>query len=568
MTLATAISNLFGGWSRKFGRKGETVKMSVARLVAAFLSDAKVPYLFGLTGHSIFPITDALYATPDTRFVPVMHELSAAYMAAAYAKGKRTLGVCTASAGAGVTNLLTGIAYAHKESLPVIVLAADVSRRHSGKGASSWHEIPQREMFDPITKSSVTLESANEAAGALRDALRLATTGRKGPVYIGIPRDVQQQEIDAPEAGWLEWPKTSSAPEARLLDRVGEELLHASSPVIIAGGGVYWSRAEDEIRELAELLAIPFGTTPSHKGLLSEDHPLALGVLGFGAFPFANAFALAADLILAVGVTFSEGLTLGFGHKVIPQGAKIIQIDADPRELGKIYPNRFSLCGDAKTVLRELLARLRKAGGGKKDLACATKLTQEKADWRAKIRDYSCDTGGPIDQWHVYRALKEAIDENTVVVGAGGTAELIRRFVAPSYAYHSGEMRAIGFGLATSIGLSCAFPGRVVVCVSGDGSFMLESQELATAMALNLPIVLIIVRNNAYGNMKRDQIRHYGGRVIGTELHLPDLCALAASYGVESERVAKPDALLPAIKRALAQGKPALLDVLCPIEGI
>src|SRR4029450_7713466 len=136
------------------------MKISVARLIVEFLKEARVPYLFGLSGHSIFPITDALYGEPNLRFMPVMHELSAAYMTAAYAKGTRTLGVCTVSAGAGVTNLLTGIAYAYKESIPVIVLAADVSRRYAGRGAASWHEIPQREMFEPITKLSVTRENA------------------------------------------------------------------------------------------------------------------------------------------------------------------------------------------------------------------------------------------------------------------------------------------------------------------------------------------------------------------------------------------------------------------------
>jgi acetolactate synthase-1/2/3 large subunit len=144
----------------------------------------------------------------------------------------------------------------------------------------------------------------------------------------------------------------------------------------------------------------------------------------------------------------------------------------------------------------------------------------------------------------------------------------MRRYVAPSYAYHSGEMRAIGFGLSTSIGLSLAFPSRPVVCVTGDGSFMLESQELATAAALKLPISIIVVRNNAYGNMKRDQIKHHDGRVIGTDLYLPDLCALAASYNIEAQRVAQPRALLPAVQRALAARKPVLLDVICPIEGI
>ena len=544
------------------------MKISVARLIVKFLKKAGVPYLFGLSGHSIFPITDALYSEPDLRFIPVMHELSAAYMTAAYAKGTRTLGVCTASAGAGVTNLLTGIAYAYKESIPVIVLAADVSRRHAGKGASSWHEIPQREMFEPITKMSVTLEQSEQAVDSLRHALNEATTGRKGPVYIGLPRDIQEQEVEAPGSGWLETIRPIVEPDQGALDQAAEELLKAYAPIIIAGGGVYWSRAEEELRELAELLSIPFGTSPSHKGLISEDHPLSLGVLGFGAFPFANPFCLESDLILAVGVTFSEGLTLGYGDKVIPAGAKIIHVDSDPRELGKIYPAYLPILGDAKAALRGLITRLREARVQKKNPSRLDKLREEKHSWHEKIFAYAHEGQGPISQWHVYRALKEALSEDEVVVGAGGTAELMRRFVAPSYAYHSGEMRAIGFGLSTSIGLSLAFPSRPVVCVSGDGSFMLESQELATAAALKLPISIIVIRNDAYGNMKRDQIKHHGGRVIGTELYLPDLCALAGSYNIEAERVAQPQALLPAMKRALAARKPILLDVICPIEGI
>ena len=199
------------------------MKISVARLIVKFLKEAGVPYLFGLSGHSIFPITDALYSEPDLRFIPVMHELSAAYMTAAYAKGTRTLGVCTASAGAGVTNLLTGIAYAYKESIPVIVLAADVSRRHAGKGASSWHEIPQREMFEPITKMSFTLENAEQAIDTLRHALNEATTGRKGPVYIGIPRDIQEQEVEAPGSGWLDTVRPIVEPDEGALDQAAGE---------------------------------------------------------------------------------------------------------------------------------------------------------------------------------------------------------------------------------------------------------------------------------------------------------------------------------------------------------
>src|SRR5215467_7225788 len=408
------------------------MKISVAQLIVQFLEEIKVPYLFGLSGHSIFPLIDALYGAANVQFIPAMHELSAAYMAAAYAKGTRTLGACTASAGAGVTNLLTGIAYAYKESIPVIVLAADVSRHHAGKGASSWHEIPQREMFEPVTKSSVTVENAAQAVDALRRALNEATTGRRGPVYVGIPRDTQVQEIESPGSGWLATVATIQEPAPAVLDQAAEELQKASAPVIIAGGGVYWSRTEEELRELAELLSAPFGTTPSHKGLISEDHSLSLGVLGFGAFPFANSFCLDSDVILAVGSTFSEGLTLGYGDEVIPARAKIIQIDTDRRELGKIYPVHLGIAGDAKAALRGLIARLEKSRPHSTNRSRLDRLSREKAVWQGKIFANAYEGPGPINEWHVYRALKEALGEDGIVVGAGGTAELIRRFVAPS----------------------------------------------------------------------------------------------------------------------------------------
>ena len=542
------------------------MKLSVARLIVQFLKEAGVRHIFGLSGHSVFDITDALYGDPEIRFVQAMHECPAAYMAAAYAKAKRGLGVCLASAGAGATNLLTGIAYAHKESIPLIALSSDVRSREAGKGASSWHEIPQREMFEPVTKMSVTLK-AESALDSLREAVRQATTGRKGPVYIGVPRDVQTLEVELPEPPWLPKPPPPLAPDGAAVERVAEELNKSAAPVIIAGGGVYWARAEAELKELAELLGAPFATTPSHKGLLSEEHPLSLGVLGFGAFPFAGGFSLESDLVLAVGATFSEALTLGYGNKVIPEGARIVQVDNDRNEIGKIYPVRHGVVGDARTVLGELIVRLKRSER-RKNTAQLERLAREKRAWRDKLESHAYGAEGPIDQWHVYRALKEVMPEDTIVVGAGGTTELVRRFIATSYAYHSGDFRAIGAGLSISIGLGLAFPGRPVACVTGDGSFMLETQELATAAAWNLPISILVVRNSAYGNMKRDQIRHWGGRVIGTELRLPDLCALAAAYGVEARKVERPAELPPAIKRSLALGRPSLIDVVCPIEGI
>ncbi|HTM08029.1 MAG TPA: thiamine pyrophosphate-binding protein [Verrucomicrobiae bacterium] len=542
------------------------MKSTVARFIVELLKDAGVSTIFGVTGHSVFDITDAMYGDPEIRFVPALHEGSAAYMAAAYAKARRAPGVCLVSAGAGATNLLTGIAYAHKESIPLIGLSSDVWGEAAGKGASSWHEIPQREIFAPVVKMSGTLTREN-AVESLREAFRLALTPRKGPVYIGVPRDVQQAEIDLPARPWAPPLPDRIAPDGAALRRAAEELNRAAAPVIIAGGGVHWAEAAAELKELAEILGAPFATTPSHKGLIAEDHPLALGALGFGAFPFAGAFAQEADCVLAIGTTFSEALTLGYGRKVIPENAAIIQIDDDAGEIGKIYPVRHAIVGDAKFALRGLIDLLKRAER-KKDHARLQRLAGEKDAWRAKLASHEYGASGPIDQWHVYRALQESADEKTLVVGAGGTTELIRRFIAPAYAYHSGDFRAIGAGLATSIGLAFAYPGRPVACVTGDGSFMLETQELATAAREKLPITIIVVRNEAYGNMKRDQIRHWGGRVIGTDLNLPDFAALGAAYGVDTRKIERPAELRPAFARALALGKPSLLEVVCPIEGI
>ncbi len=260
------------------------MKMSVAQILVRYLNEIGVRHVFGLIGHSVFDITDALYLEPKVKFIQTQHELAAAYMAASYSKGTRTLGVCLASSGAGATNLLTGIALAYKESCPVLAIASDVESEVSGKGASSWHEIPQEELFRPITKTSVTLKRPEEVLYTLKEAVRLATQGRKGPVYLGIPRDVQREEVEVPREPWVDNVlSVHHQVDPLLVHRAAEEIARAARPTIIAGGGVHWADCAGEVKELAELLCAPFWTSPSHKGVVSEDHPLALGVLGFGS---------------------------------------------------------------------------------------------------------------------------------------------------------------------------------------------------------------------------------------------------------------------------------------------
>jgi acetolactate synthase I/II/III large subunit len=541
--------------------------MTVSHLLVRFLKDADVRYIFGVSGHSIFDLTDAIYVEPDIDFVSAQIELSAAYMANAYSRATRRLGVCLASAGAGATNLVTGVAQAYKESCPVLAISSDVDSKLSGKGASSWHEVPQEELFRPITKRSLTLHRPSAVLDLLSEALQEATTPRTGPVYIGIPRDFQTEEIDVPSPPWTVPATASAAPDAGLIRRAAEELAAASAPTIILGGGVHWADAADEARQLAERLQAPFGTSPSHKGLISETHPLALGVLGFGAFPFSNAACQESDVVLAVGTTLSEALTLGYGDRVIPGGAKLIHVDLDPSEIGKSYQPLIGIVGDAKQVLADVLAQAPprpNAAAAER----ARRIAGEKAAWDAELARRGSSTQGPINQWHMFHALSEAMPPDTVVVVEGGTGEAYQRLVGRAPVFGGGDFRPIGHGIATSIGVKHGFPTTPVACVSGDGSFMMEMQELATATRTGWPFVFLVVHNGAYGNMKRDQIRHYGGRVIGTELNVPDLCTLGSAFGAHVERIEAPSQLVDAIGTAFAADKTALLDVVCPIEGI
>src|SRR5439155_10860117 len=334
------------------------MKMTVSQVIVRFLRDAGVRYIFGVSGHSIFDLTDAIYVEPDIDFVPAQIELAAAYMANGYSRATGQLGVCLASAGAGATNLVTGVAQAYKESCPILAFSSYVDTKLMGKGASSWHEIPQEELFRPITKRSLTLRRAEDVLEVLDEALREATSPRTGPVYVGVPRDLQVEEVEVPSRPWVHIESRTPAPTGDLARRAAEALAAASAPTIILGGGVHWGHATTEAQQVAERLQAPFGTTPSHKGLISEEHPLALGVLGFGSFPFANSVCQDSDVVLAVGTTLSEALTAGYGNRVIPAGAKLIHVDLDPSEIGKSYDTDLGIVGDAKQILAEILVHL------------------------------------------------------------------------------------------------------------------------------------------------------------------------------------------------------------------
>lgn len=327
------------------------MKVSGADIVVEYLKAEGVPHVFGVVGSSILDLMDSLARSPEIRYIQTQHEQAAACMADGYARVTGRPGVCVATVGPGATNLLGGVAQAYLESSPVIAMCGEVHTLHYGKGASNFHEIEQVLVFRPVTKLSVRIERTDRLVEILSKAFRVATNGRKGPVYLGLPRDVQKNRVEAPEIpppGRLR-PEGVVRGDAAQIQRAVELLLAASRPVLLAGGGIRWARARDAVIELAECLGIPMAIT--HKGLIPEDHPLCVGMIGTTGCPVAVETMQESDLILALGCTFSQVATGSYGHQMIPAKAKIIHVDLDPAEIGKNYPVELGIVGDARAVV-------------------------------------------------------------------------------------------------------------------------------------------------------------------------------------------------------------------------
>ena len=534
---------------------------NVADVLVEYLSSRGVQNIFGVLAHTSFAIGDAIAKRPHMKFINAQHEGGAGNMALGYARVTKKPGVCLVSAGGGATNIVTAVAQAHKESVPMFVISSDIDTAASAKSPySSFHGMEHVRLFQPITKQSAKLERIEEL-GSLLDALfRQTTRGRQGPVFFIVPEDLQHAHLPEPLSIAPTAEPVAPAMDAAAVRVAVDLLLQAKTPVVLAGTGVDWAGARDEVRELAELLSMPVAVSYTAKGVFPENHPLALGCLGFGSRPYARKFFQESDLILALGATFSEGTTMRFGHEIIPEKAKIVQIDTDPDELGSNYPTALSIQADAKIALRAIIDEVKKrqpkrAANGSR----AEAVQQAKQAWKNEVERKPANDGLTYES--VMQALNESLTGNEILTTSGMTGDTLRGIDAVNPIVHAGEFRAIGTALATAFGVKLGRPDARVVCVTGDGSFMMEQQELATARYHNIPVMVLILRNNAYGGMKRDQMKTYGGRVIGTELFIPDLPKLAELYGAKGYSVTKKEGLKAVFQQALASDDFVVVDV-------
>jgi thiamine pyrophosphate-dependent acetolactate synthase large subunit-like protein len=534
---------------------------NVADALVEYLSSRGVQKIFGVLAHTSFAIGDAIARRPHMSFVNAQHEGGAGNMALGYARATKKPAVCLVSAGGGATNIVTAVAQAHKESVPLFVISSDIDTAASAKGAySSFHGMEHVRLFQPITKQSAKLERVEELGSLLDSLFRQTTRGRQGPVFLIVPEDLQHAGLPEPLSFAPTGEPVAPAMDAGAAQAAVDLLLQAKAPVVLAGTGVDWANARDQVRELAELLSLPVAVSYTAKGVFPENHPLALGCLGFGSRPYARKFFQESDLILALGATFSEGTTMRFGHEIIPEKAKIIQIDIDPEELGSNYPTALSIQADAKIALGAIIdgvkSRPSKAAANG---ARAQAIQQAKQAWKNEVEQKSANSGLTYES--VMKTLNELLTGKEILTTSGMTGDTLRGIDAVTPIIHAGEFRAIGTALATAMGVKLGRPEARVICVTGDGSFMMEQQELATASYHKIPLFVLILRNNAYGGMKRDQIKTYGGRVIGTELFIPNLPRLAELYGAKGIAVTRKEELKPAFQQALASDDFVVVDV-------
>ncbi len=538
--------------------------MNVWQAMVSALKAEKTEYLFGLPGGELF--YDALYDAPEIKPILVREESAGPFMAMGYARMTGKPGVCYAPAGPGVANLVPGVQEAYSACLPVIAIGCSSKRANAGMGA--FQEVDQVAILKPVTKWSERVTEPDRISWIMRRAFSLATNGRPGPVYLDVPRDVGAQETKAHKYIPVEYPlRTSPNPEK--VREAAALLLKARRPVLVAGGGAISSRAFAEVRRFVELLNIPLMTTPCGRGILSEEHPLSFGLVGLYFSEIGERVYGEADLLMTLG-SRNEDFQSG-EQRFFPRGAKYVQVDLDPEEMGRNWIPQVPLVGDVRLVLQALIREIRRTGVKKgKESPRMAKLRKAREAYLARV-DKECleDASVPIKTKRVVREINEVFGRDAILVNENGSQDLwsyywpyhqvraINSCVAP------GEQTCMGGGCSAAIGAKLAMPQRDVVCTTGDGAFQMFMKELATAAQFRAPVTYVVLNNFSLGWIKWGQ-RNRGSRFISTDYRVqPDFVTIAEANQCYGERVERPQGIRPALQRALEAtraGVPAVLD--------
>ncbi len=533
------------------------MRLTGARIIAEVLLEQGADTLFGYPGAAVLPIYDALYDYRDRlRHIVTAHEQGAAHAADGYARATGKTGVVLATSGPGATNLVTGIATAYMDSVPLVAITGNVSTGLIGK--DSFQEIYITGITMPITKHNYVVRQVEELADTLRDAFRIAGSGRKGPVLVDVAKDVTLASCDFVRQTPPAAEERTCPPESQIQQAVSL-LRQAKRPVLCVGGGVVASDAEQEVRQLVGRLEIPAAHTMMASGVLPSDEPLHLGLMGMHGKRSANLAFTQADVIVALGTRFSDRVAMN--RRDWGGQAAIVQVDIDPSELNKNVPVALGMRGDIRAVLTRILAQFPEQ--------------ISHPDWLSRIRQWRREdripafSGTGLNPVFVLEQVARMAGEDAIVVTDVGQHQLWtaqyyphchpRRFLT------SGGLGTMGFGYGAAIGAQIAYPDKRVVHITGDGSFHMNLQEACTAVSYSLPIVTILFQNQVLGMVHQWQEAFYGGRYSCTELHRQtDFVKLAEGFGARGYRADTPEAFLLVLEQAWRQNGPVWIE--CGID--
>jgi len=529
-------------------------KLSGAKILMEALKKEKVDVMFGYPGGSVLPIFDALYEAP-INFVLTRHEQGAAHAADGYARATGKAGVCIATSGPGATNLVTGIATAYMDSIPLIAITGQVKTFLIGNDA--FQEADVTGITRPITKHNYLVKDVRDLARTIKEAFHIASTGRPGPVVVDIPVDVQlhETEFHYPKEADIRGYNPTYAGHIGQIKRAAKAISASRRPIIYAGGGIIISEASKELHEFATRSNIPVTTTMLGLGGFPETHKLSLGMLGMHGTVYANHAIMDSDLIIAIGARFDDRVT-GKVDEFAPH-AKVIHIDIDPSSVSKNIKVHIPIVGDAKNVLRELNKLVGRIDTG---------------EWLSKIETWK--KKGPLTfkdddklrPQYVVKEIYEATNGEAIITTEVGQNQMwaaqFYTYTKPRTFLSSGGLGTMGYGFPAAIGAQMGMPDKIVFDIAGDGSIQMNIQELATAVFNKLPVKVAIMNNCYLGMVRQWQELFYKKRYSYTCIEgYPDFVRIAESYGAAGIRVTKKKDVRPAIGKALSiKDRPVFLD--------
>ena len=511
-----------------------------------------VKVIFGLAGVQMYHAIISILDYPEMKFITTRHEQASTYMADGYARASGKIGVAMVVPGPGLQNASAGITNAYASSSPILIISGQINRDKIGKNIGILHEInDQIDIITPITKWQKRVMIAKDIQNSIKESFLKLRTGRPRPVEIEIPPEALSELIKFSDYKKLELPKTNI--DIQSVENAAKIILKAKKPVIWAGGGVHLSAASNKLLELAEYLQIPVLTTPEGKGSISDKHYLSIGTpqgrsTGNSKDDLRD-FLYTCDVILAVGTRFANANP--------KPSQQVLQIDIDPQEIGRNHKNTLGILGDASQALSEFLKIIKKTTKPKKN--------QKKIFEKMRVNRYEKSSNQVEPLASYVKALREGMPNDGILVTDMTTIAYYSRTHFQTYNprsyFTSSYSGNLGSAFPTSLGVKVAKPSQAVVSISGDGGFLFNSQELATAIQFGINVVAVVFNDQSFGNVKRDMKEMFNKKTLGAELKNPDFIKLAQAYGAVGMKASSPKSLKQSLKKAIALNKTVLIEV-------